>query len=75
MTPGELCRPGSFCPDFSLTGVSEAGRTDSSPSAMSLVSSTRGSFGTGAWHCSTAGTAGFRPNPLQLPFSCRHAAR
>lgn len=46
MTPGELCRPGSFCPDFSLTGVSEAGRTDSSPSAMSLVSSKRGSFGT-----------------------------
>lgn len=44
MTPGELCRVGSFCPDFSLT--SEAGRTDSSPSAMPLVSSKRGSFGT-----------------------------
>lgn len=46
MTPGELCRPESFCPDFSLTDVSEAGRTDSSPSAMPLVSSKRGSFGT-----------------------------
>lgn len=38
MTPGELCRLGSFCPDFSLTGVSDVGRTDSSPSAMPLVS-------------------------------------
>lgn len=46
MTPGELCRRGSFCPDFSLTGVSKAGRTDSSPSAMPLVCSKRGSFGT-----------------------------
>lgn len=46
MPPGELCRVGSFSPDFSLTGVSEAGRTDSSPSAMPLVSSKRGSFGT-----------------------------
>lgn len=74
MTPGELCGLGSFCPDFSLTGVSEAGRTDSSPNAMPLVSSKR-FVRHGAWHCSTAGTAGFRPNTLQLPSSCRHAAR
>lgn len=46
MTPGELCRVGSFSPHFALTGVSEAGRTDSSPSAMPLVCSKRGSFGT-----------------------------
>lgn len=66
MTPGEPCRVGSFSPDFALTGVSEAGRTDSSPSAMPLVSSKRGSFGTARGVAQPP----VRPASAQVRFNC-----
>lgn len=75
MPPGELCRVGSFSPDFSPTGVSEAGRPDSSPSAMPLVSSKRGSFGTARGIARPPVQPASAQVLFQLPSSCRHAAR